>query len=178
MTKSYRMLLMGAALTLLLSCASCDKAQNTVTSPAQNELLHESHSQNEPLQESPAQNEPLHESPAQKEPLHESPPVNQGKIEKNAAAEERSVGDILLGDRHKEYGIECNECHQEDPPEKEVPTAICLSCHEDFRGIFRSADFDPHNSHSNIDDCGACHHAHKPSENLCAVCHDYDVKTP
>ena len=158
MTKNYRMFLMGAALTLLLSCASCDKAQNTVTSPAQNELLHE--------------------SPAQNEPVHESPSVNQGEIEKNAAAEERSVGDILLGDRHKEYGIECNECHQEDPPEKEVPTAICLSCHEDYRGIFRSADFDPHNSHSNIDDCGACHHAHKPSENLCAVCHDYDVKTP
>lgn len=158
MTKNYRMFLMGAALTLLLSCASCDKAQNTVTSPAQNELLHESHSQ--------------------KEPLHESPSVNQSEIEKNAAAEERSVGDILLGDRHKEYGIECNECHQEDPPEKEVPTAICLSCHEDFRGIFRSADFDPHNSHSNIDDCGACHHAHIPSDNLCAVCHDYDVKTP
>ena len=72
MTKSYRMLLMGAALTLLLSCASCDKAQNTVTSPAQNELLHESHSQNEPLQESPAQNEPLHDFPS----------VNKGEIEK------------------------------------------------------------------------------------------------
>lgn len=112
--------------------------------------------------------------PAQTEPLHDLPSVDKGEIEDRTAAEEKTEGDMLLADRHEEYGIECNECHLEDPPENEVPTAGCIGCHEDFRRIFRSAQIDPHNSHLNIDDCGSCHHAHKPSDVPCAACHDYD----
>jgi hypothetical protein len=89
----------------------------------------------------------------------------------------------FLADRHKEKGIACSGCHKEDPPAQETPTSVCLSCHSKVFAEGTKADglkneVDPHLSHMTGDQCGACHHAHKESEDLCISCHDFGYKIP
>ncbi|HNY66819.1 MAG TPA: cytochrome c3 family protein [Deltaproteobacteria bacterium] len=83
----------------------------------------------------------------------------------------------LLGDRHKAAGIECARCHK-DKPSAPVPASICTGCHADMAKSEKIRDNlpNPHNSHMPYPECSSCHHAHKPSENQCASCHNFSFR--
>lgn len=87
----------------------------------------------------------------------------------------------FLVDKHGEKGVECNGCHQENPPQTAVPTAVCLQCHggtyEELAGRTK-VNPNPHLSHLGDLPCESCHHSHKESENKCGGCHDFDFKVP
>jgi hypothetical protein len=87
----------------------------------------------------------------------------------------------FLGDTHKNKGIDCSGCHRESPPKRNVPMAVCLGCHGDYRRIAAKTnklDPNPHDSHLGEFDCGKCHHAHKASVNACNACHRLDMNVP
>ena len=88
---------------------------------------------------------------------------------------------MLLGDKHKEMGIQCEGCHKEMPPQKKVPAAICQECHGDYNtlaGKTEKVEPNPHMSHEGRLPCETCHHSHKPSEDHCADCHNFGFKVP
>ncbi len=97
----------------------------------------------------------------------------QPVVEEKAPA----AGQFLAG-THQSAGVSCNDCHQESPPGNEVPTAVCLTCHGDYKDKTASSATDPHNAHMEFPDCGNCHHAHRASENQCLSCHDFGGNTP
>jgi hypothetical protein len=88
---------------------------------------------------------------------------------------------LFLGDKHKNRGMDCSGCHKESPPKQDVPMAVCLGCHGDYGKVAAKTneiDPNPHDSHLGGIDCGKCHHAHKPSVNVCNECHEMDMKVP
>lgn len=80
-----------------------------------------------------------------------------------------------LADIHQGKGLKCLSCHKEDPPKIKVPDSVCLDCHGDQGKVMqRTNKYDPNphvSPHSTKLICGDCHHAHKPSEISCQVCH-------
>jgi len=88
----------------------------------------------------------------------------------------------FLADRHKKGGIDCEACHQENPPGKLVPMKVCLGCHGgDYAKLAeqtKKVGPNPHDSHLGDAACEFCHHAHRPSEYYCANCHMLDSKVP
>jgi hypothetical protein len=97
------------------------------------------------------------------------------KEEVSTKAEETPA--VLLADKHKTAGVECSDCHEETPPAKDVPTEMCMKCHEDYKE--RAASYiSPHDAHHEYTNCGDCHHSHKTSENQCLSCHSFNLKTP
>jgi len=119
----------------------------------------------------------------------ESAADNQKKDEKQPETKK------FLADLHKDKGIACAGCHKEDPPAKETPTAVCLSCHpkvftegtksqaakaasggDKAAAQESTSDVDPHLSHMTGGECGVCHHAHKESEDQCKSCHEFGFK--
>lgn len=98
-----------------------------------------------------------------------------------AVVEEIPGEPLFLADKHKVQGIECNDCHMESPPNREVPTAVCLTCHESFAepAVYeRPYNIDPHNAHYALSNCGDCHHAHWQSQNQCLACHSFNLQAP
>ena len=88
---------------------------------------------------------------------------------------------MFLGDRHKNAGIVCAGCHQENPPSKPAPTATCFQCHGDYPKLAERTQKlpeNPHESHLGDLDCDKCHHAHKSSTDYCAECHSFGFKAP
>jgi hypothetical protein len=88
---------------------------------------------------------------------------------------------MLLGDKHKEMGIQCESCHKENPPQNKVPKAVCQGCHGDYKMLAEKTekvDPNPHRSHEGNLDCSVCHHSHKPSEDHCESCHNFGFKVP
>lgn len=88
---------------------------------------------------------------------------------------------VLLGDKHKDLGIQCDGCHKESPPQNKVPTAVCQGCHGDYKTLAertQKVDPNPHKSHEGDLECEMCHHSHKPSEDRCGSCHNYGFKVP
>ncbi|MFY9110396.1 MAG: cytochrome c3 family protein, partial [Desulfomonilia bacterium] len=82
----------------------------------------------------------------------------------------------LLEQVHRDAGITCARCHGEKPSEP-VPTAVCAGCHPNVKEPSPSGDLhNPHDSHMPFPDCSSCHHAHKPSENQCNNCHNFEFK--
>ena len=99
----------------------------------------------------------------------------------NGTIIDKSDKPMLLGDRHKNEGIKCENCHKETPPKNEVPTAVCLECHDDISEApeaMGAQEINPHYSHMMISECGVCHHAHIPSEDQCKACHDFGFNIP
>ncbi len=94
-----------------------------------------------------------------------------------SALEVTPLEDLFLADTHKTSGVECSDCHEETPPAGDVPTAKCMTCHEDYRDVALSS-IDPHNAHIEFANCGDCHHAHRESENQCMSCHSFSLKAP
>jgi hypothetical protein len=87
----------------------------------------------------------------------------------------------FLADRHKKIGVECQGCHQENPPSKPVMPPICLSCHGDYEKVAAQTEKvhpNPHASHEGNLPCNVCHNAHKVSKDHCATCHNFDFKIP
>ncbi len=89
---------------------------------------------------------------------------------------------LLLADKHKKAGLDCESCHKENPPGKSVPAEICLGCHGgDYAKLAEQTKKvapNPHDSHLGNAKCELCHHGHKPSEYYCATCHILDSKVP
>ena len=77
---------------------------------------------------------------------------------------------------HKDAGITCAVCHK-DKPSEPVPTAVCAVCHANVTEPSPSGDLhNPHDSHMPFPDCSSCHHVHRPSENQCSNCHNFEFK--
>jgi len=91
--------------------------------------------------------------------------------------ETTELKEAFLADKHKTAGFECSSCHKETPPAIETPTAVCLTCHADYRDVAASY-IDPHNAHMEFTNCSDCHHAHKKSESQCLQCHTFNQETP
>jgi uncharacterized paraquat-inducible protein A len=91
----------------------------------------------------------------------------------------------FLADRHKGKGVECSACHNESPPKASVPMAACLKCHGSYAKVAKRTDNVSPNPHASphVDKmgeiaCEKCHHAHKPSVDMCAECHEFGYKVP
>jgi hypothetical protein len=87
----------------------------------------------------------------------------------------------FLADKHKIAGVSCEDCHKENPPKEQVPTPVCNRCHgnqEKIAEMSRNIVPNPHDSHLGNLKCELCHHAHRPSENYCSTCHEFDYKVP
>jgi hypothetical protein len=87
----------------------------------------------------------------------------------------------FLADKHKEVSLDCQGCHQENPPGKKVETPVCQSCHGDYAKVATQTEKvepNPHASHEGYQPCDVCHHAHKPSIDHCGNCHNFGFKVP
>jgi fumarate reductase flavoprotein subunit len=77
--------------------------------------------------------------------------------------------------------MDCAGCHKESPPKSAVPTEMCMKCHGSYDKIAKQSDKvspNPHASHLGPVPCENCHHAHKPSVNQCAQCHEFNFEVP
>ncbi|WP_053007672.1 cytochrome c3 family protein [Pragia fontium] len=93
-----------------------------------------------------------------------------------------TVKEYPLKPHHKSLQFACTACHQGQDQAKYKPlsTKECLACHGSAEKVARRTGFmdsghtNPHRSlHDGLDlDCYECHAEHKPSNNLCQVCHD------
>jgi hypothetical protein len=117
------------------------------------------------------------ETPAKAQEKQETPAVTKEIAETPAKVEENAQAGLFLADKHKAQGLECSNCHKENPPANDVPKEQCLSCHEDYNQVAASY-IDPHNAHVTYTNCSDCHHGHRESENQCQGCHSFNLKTP
>jgi len=111
------------------------------------------------------------------EPVKTEEAIKTSEAEKTPVAVEGATAALFLADTHKSAGVVCSECHKETPPASEVPTEMCMTCHEDYREVAASA-IDPHNAHVEFTRCGDCHHGHRESENQCLSCHSFSLEAP
>ncbi len=87
----------------------------------------------------------------------------------------------FLADKHRTASIACEDCHKESPPREQVATAICNKCHGDLAKIAERTKKvipNPHESHLGNVKCELCHHTHRPSEDYCSNCHEFNYKVP
>ena len=85
----------------------------------------------------------------------------------------------FLADRHQTHGMACDACHREAPPQRAVPTEVCLGCHGPAAKLAETTSKvrpNPHASHLDELPCESCHHGHTLPENYCAVCHNYGFR--
>jgi hypothetical protein len=94
-----------------------------------------------------------------------------------------------LKSHHADLSLECVYCHEgqgKDPSKFEDPDeTACLSCHKSKDYLAQRLAFmdtikaNPHNSVHDGKNlyCDECHHEHEPSENMCAQCHEKEIKT-
>ena len=89
--------------------------------------------------------------------------------------------DKLLADRHIERGLKCESCHRSMPP-KAIGTKECFACHGNYEKLAARTDkndINPHDSHLDNPDCGACHKGHKKPVFACDECHEFTgIKVP
>lgn len=92
---------------------------------------------------------------------------------------------IPLDHRHLLSGVTCQACHGSTEKPAPMSTTQCLACHgpslEDLAA--RTKDVSPTNPHLTphgpiFAECDLCHQLHKPSEDFCAQCHDFNFKVP
>ncbi len=89
---------------------------------------------------------------------------------------------------HEKLLLDCTFCHEgqgDNPKKYKTPgDEGCLSCHKTKELLAKRLEFmdvldvNPHNS---IHDgpnlyCDECHNEHKESTNMCAECHEHDIK--
>ena len=104
---------------------------------------------------------------------YKEPPVPSGQAQAAATV----INASLLGDKHQANGMSCSDCHKETSPSNDVPTSVCMDCHEDYQKEAAS-NINPHNAHMTYDHCTDCHHAHRPSESQCLNCHSFNMQAP
>lgn len=91
-----------------------------------------------------------------------------------------------LADRHVDRGMACTACHKDGGFElKDVPPyGVCSQCHGDYEAMMAVTGekyletTDPHSQHDGDLSCTECHKGHKPGQNYCAGCHDFEFKVP
>ncbi|MDQ2082526.1 cytochrome c3 family protein [Xanthobacteraceae bacterium Astr-EGSB] len=105
-----------------------------------------------------------------------------GQAATTQAAETAGASKVLLLQKHVGKGLNCNGCHQENPPAKPVAMEKCLSCHGPYDKLADKTDgkgaHNPHSSHQGDLSCDSCHHVHKTSENYCSQCHQFEFDVP
>ncbi len=89
---------------------------------------------------------------------------------------------------HSSLSLDCIFCHEgqgSNPKKFSAPDEkVCLACHKSKEYLAKRLEFmdtlkaNPHNS---IHDgptlyCDECHRSHKKSENMCAECHEKEIK--
>ena len=89
---------------------------------------------------------------------------------------------LLLIEKHKTAGLNCDACHAENPPMVSAPMEVCMSCHGNYEAIAEKTrkvtPHNPHESHQGEVECGECHHVHKASVDYCGQCHQFAFKVP
>jgi fumarate reductase flavoprotein subunit len=85
-----------------------------------------------------------------------------------------------LDHAHMSKGLECQACHSVWLPQEIPSMNVCLSCHGNSYPALASKtnklEPNPHMSHNGEIECISCHHAHKPFEYYCKICHT-EIKT-
>jgi hypothetical protein len=98
-----------------------------------------------------------------------------------AAEGPAAMGGALL-QKHLAKGLNCNGCHQENPPATPVKINQCLTCHGTYGQLADKTEgkgeANPHGSHQGDLACDSCHHVHKPSVNYCSQCHQFEFRVP
>lgn len=93
-----------------------------------------------------------------------------------------STENVLLFDTHTALGTACVDCHGMEKPTKPASADSCLACHGgDYETLAKTTeklDPNPHYTHLGDMPCSECHNNHKPSVNMCASCHNIDMKVP
>ncbi|MBS9782202.1 MAG: cytochrome c3 family protein [Arcobacter sp.] len=89
---------------------------------------------------------------------------------------------------HEKLSLDCSFCHEgqgNNPREFSAPDEkVCLACHKSKEYLAKRLEFmdalkvNPHNS---IHDgptlyCDECHRSHTKSVNMCAECHEKEIK--
>lgn len=106
-----------------------------------------------------------------------------------------------MDNAHNQANVGCKECHHatikemarelfayiggdyQDPMrETEMANEDCLTCHRSYESVREQTDHLVPNPHDSPHDpnlaCTTCHNAHRPSELLCAQCHQFDIEMP
>ena len=87
-----------------------------------------------------------------------------------------------LKGKHKENAIACVDCHKVENPDKPASMESCIECHGSYADVKELTkdlpEANPHDSHLGELDCRDCHKMHKPSEVVCASCHNFDLVAP
>lgn len=103
------------------------------------------------------------------------------------AASSASADDVKnLADRHVARGMACTSCHIDGGFElKSVePYGVCAQCHGGYDAMMEVTgekyleSTDPHSQHDGDLSCTECHKGHKPGQNYCAGCHEFEFKIP
>jgi hypothetical protein len=92
----------------------------------------------------------------------------------------------LLIETHRAAGVECAQCHREQPPKLPPANAVCLGCHGQQQALASKTSAaspnphaPPHLAEGETQVCTDCHHVHRRSEVSCSTCHPdfyFDVK--
>lgn len=93
-----------------------------------------------------------------------------------------AAADTFLSDKHIQLGFTCAQCHLENPPNRDVETQQCETCHGDYEKLAilteKTLPHNPHNSHLGEPECSECHKGHQASVLACNECHTYDMPVP
>lgn len=91
---------------------------------------------------------------------------------------------IPLDHHHLLSGVTCQACHGSAETPAPMSTSQCLACHGPLEALAElTKDVKPTNPHwsphgATYTQCDLCHQVHKPSEDFCAQCHDFNFKVP
>lgn len=91
------------------------------------------------------------------------------------------INPILLAEKHKSIGIACNDCHKIRSGKRDGAMIQCNRCHGNQAKLAERTKRiipNPHQSHLEDIKCELCHHGHRPSEDYCSHCHNFDFKVP
>jgi hypothetical protein len=106
------------------------------------------------------------------------PAIFLGLIALILSAEALHAADQLLIDLHRDAGISCAGCHEEQRPKVAPSSAKCVSCHGDQQSLakkteqaFPNPHASPHAPPGDVQVCTECHHVHRVSEVSCSTCH-------
>ncbi|MDI6797582.1 MAG: cytochrome c3 family protein, partial [Desulfatibacillaceae bacterium] len=103
-------------------------------------------------------------------------------LECHAGDEPRLENRLPLSHTHLLAGISCGDCHEDPDSPMFVEKETCMACHarqDILQATKETKPVNPHDSHYGPDlGCDLCHLVHRPSENFCNQCHEYDFVIP
>lgn len=86
----------------------------------------------------------------------------------------------FLASKHAVAKVDCQRCHQNALKPNEISEQGCMGCHGDMDTMGDKSEgkfeVNPHAPHGAKVSCLQCHHGHKPGENYCNKCHEFNFQ--